>query len=94
MVQDLDPAETRGWVGQYENTRPRTCIVAGIFEDDKRVYLEGERQPRKGQKESKAFRNEGPRYAWDLEGPGLFTKGVKYWIDCEEMPKDFLAIDG
>ena len=93
IAEDLDPAETRGWVGRFENTKTRTCIVAGILDDNEKACLERGKQLKKANADSMAFKVEGKRHAWDCQDPELFARGIKSWMDGEEMPEEFLALD-
>jgi len=93
LAEDMDPSETRGWVGRFENTKMRTCIVAGILDDDEKACLERGKGLRVGNPESRAFKVEGKRHAWDIQDPELFARGIKAWMDRELMPEEFLALD-
>ena len=93
VAEDFDPAEEKGWVGRFEKTETRTCIVAGVLDDNEKDCLERGRQLRKGNGESRTFKVEGMRHAWDYQDPQLFARGIKAWMDREEMPEEFLALD-
>lgn len=92
MAEDLDPEEKRGWVGRFEATKARTCIVAATLDDSVKACLERGEQLKKANPESRAFKVEGKRHAWDLQDPELFARGIKSWMDREEMPQEYLAL--
>ena len=92
MAEDLDPEEKSGWVGRFEATKARTCIVAATLDDKVEACLERGKQLKKANPESRAFKIEGKRHAWDLQDPELFARSIKSWMDREEMPQECLAL--
>jgi len=82
-----------GWKPLYEGVNARTCIVAGVLEDSEKACLERGKQLRRGNSESRAFRVEGKRHAWDLQDPELFARGIKTWMDREDMPEEYVEVD-
>jgi hypothetical protein len=88
-----DPTNNdRNWRGLSERVSARTCVVAGVLDDGEKDCLERGRQLRKGNPESKAFKVEGKRHAWDLQDPELFARGIKAWLEHEELPAEFIAL--
>lgn len=93
IAEDFDPAEEKGWEGRFEKTERRTCIVAGVLDDIEKDCLERGRQLKKGNWEGRAFKVEKMRHAWNCQDPQLFPRSVKAWMDREEMPEEFLALN-
>jgi len=88
-----DPANPeRNWRGLSERVTARTCVVAGLLDDGEKDCLERGKQLRKGNPESMAFKVEGKRHAWDLQDPELFARGVKAWLEREELPEEFIRL--
>ena len=80
IAEDFDLAEEKCWVGRFERTEMRTCIVVGVLDDIEKDCLERGGQLRKGNRESResrAFKVEGMRHDWDCQDPQLFARGIK-----------------
>ncbi|PMD34601.1 alpha/beta-hydrolase [Hyaloscypha variabilis F] len=91
LAEDPDDS-TRNWGGLSERVVARSCIVAGVLDDGKKDCLERGKQLRKGNPESMAFKVEGKRHGWNLQDPELFAKGIKAWVEQEDLPEDFIAL--
>jgi hypothetical protein len=63
-----------------------------VLDDGKKDCLERGKQLQKGNPESMAFKVDGKRHGWNLQDPELFAKGVKAWVEHEELPEDFIAL--
>jgi pimeloyl-ACP methyl ester carboxylesterase len=87
-----DPGDnTKNWRGLNKNVMTRTC-VADAMDDAEKDCLERGKQLRKGNPESMAFKVDGKRHAWDLQDPDLLTRGLKAWVEHEDLPKEFIAL--
>jgi hypothetical protein len=73
--------------------RARTCFVAGVLDDSEKECRERGVQLRVGNAEHRAFKVEGKRHAWDMQDPELFAAGVKAWIEHQELPEGFIALE-
>ena len=97
VMEALSEGEKGGedisWQSLFEGTNARTCVVAGALDDHVKGTAERGGQLKKGNQESKAFKVEGKRHAWDLQDPDLFARGIKAWMDREQMPEEYLALD-
>ena len=85
---------TRNWKWLSERVAVRSCVVAGVLDDGKKDCLERGKQLRKGNPESMAFKVDGKRHGWNLQDPELFAKGIKARVEYEELPEDFVALEG
>jgi hypothetical protein len=83
----------KNWRNLSENVKARTCIVAGILDDGEKDCRTRGEQLRKGNSESKAFKVEGKRHAWDLQDSDLFARGIKSWMDLENLPEEYISLD-
>jgi hypothetical protein len=91
LAEDPNDNE-RNWRGLSERVMARTCVVAGILDDGEKDCLERGKQLRKGNLLSMAFKVEGKRHAWDLQDPELFARGIRAWVEHEELPEEFIAL--
>jgi hypothetical protein len=91
LAEDQDDS-TSNWGGLSERVAARSCVVAGVLDDGKKDCLERGKQFRKGNPESMAFKVDGKRHGWNLQDPELFAKGIKAWVEHEELPEDFIAL--
>jgi pimeloyl-ACP methyl ester carboxylesterase len=91
LAEDPDDS-TSNWGGLSERVAVRSCVVAGVLDDGKKDCLERGKQLRKGNPESMAFKVDGKRHGWNLQDPELFAKGIKAWVEHEELPEDFIAL--
>jgi pimeloyl-ACP methyl ester carboxylesterase len=87
------PGGEDGWKAVFERARARTCVVAGVLDDKEKECLERGRQLRKGDSASRAFKVEGKNHAWSLQDPELFARGIKAWMDGEDMPEEYVELD-
>jgi pimeloyl-ACP methyl ester carboxylesterase len=92
LAEDMRDSQ-RNWGGMSERVKARTCVVAGVLEDGEKDCLERGRQLKRGNGESRAFKVEGKKHAWDLQDPELFARGVKAWLEHEELPEGFVELD-
>lgn len=83
----------KNWDGLCELTKARTCLVAGASEDSVPDTQTKGRRLVKGNPESKAFKVEGKVHAWDLQDPVLFSRGIRAWMEREELPEEFMKLD-
>jgi len=87
------PGGEDGWKAVFERVRARTCVVAGVRGDKEEECLERGRQLRRGGSASRAFKVEGENHAWNLQDPELFARGIKAWMDGEDMPEEYVELD-
>jgi pimeloyl-ACP methyl ester carboxylesterase len=88
-----DPKDnTRNWGGLSEKVAARSCVVAGVIDDGAKDCLERGKQLRKGNHESMAFKVEGKRHGWNLQDPELFARGIKAWVEHEELPEEYIVL--
>jgi pimeloyl-ACP methyl ester carboxylesterase len=95
VVKELseDPDDnSKNWGGLSKRVAVRSCVVAGVLDDGKKDCLERGKQLREGNPESMAFKVDGKRHGWNLQDPELFAKGIKAWVEHEELPEDFIAL--
>jgi len=84
--------EGRNWKDICEHLHARTCVVAGVLDDGEQDCLERGEQLKRGSPESKAFKVENRRHAWDLQDPELFARGIKAWMEGEELPEEYIRL--
>jgi len=61
-------------------------LLLGVLDDSEQDGAERGKQLRIGNAESRPFKVEDRRHAWNLQGPNLFALGNKARIEREEMP--------
>lgn len=81
------------WKERYERTQARTCIVAGAVDDFLKACAERGDQLRKGSSQSRSFKVEGMRHTWNVQNPELFARGVRAWMDNDQMPQEFISVN-
>lgn len=87
------PGGEDGWKAVFERVGVRTCVVAGVLDDKEKECWERGRQLRKGDSASRAFKVEGKNHAWSLQDPELFARGIKAWMDGEDMPAEYVKLN-
>lgn len=80
------------WMGLSEGVNARTCVVAGVLDDGEESCRERGKQLKVGNPESRAFKVE-KRHGCDIQDPDLFVRGIKYWMEGSEMPKEYVSPD-
>jgi hypothetical protein len=83
----------KNWRDLSESVKVRACVVAGILDDGEKDCRERGEQLRRGYSESKAFKVEGKRHAWDLQDPDLFARGIQSWMDHENLPEGYINLE-
>jgi hypothetical protein len=83
----------KNWRNLSESVKVRACVVAGILDDGEKDCRERGEQLRRGYSESKAFKVEGKRHAWDLQDPDLFARGIQSWMDHENLPEGYINLE-
>lgn len=84
--------DTKNWPGLSGRVTARSCIVAGVLDDGEKDCRERGKQLRKGNPESVAFKVEGKRHGWNLQDPELFARGIKAWMEREELPEEYIPL--
>jgi hypothetical protein len=92
VVQYLGESGEENWKARCERVKARTCVVAGILDDKEKACAERGEQLRVGNSESRAFKVEGKRHAWDLQDPELFASGIKSWMEHKELPAEYIPL--
>ncbi|KAF8867270.1 alpha/beta-hydrolase [Acephala macrosclerotiorum] len=82
----------KNWEGLCELTTARTCIVAGANGDSVQDTEIKGRCLIKGNPESRAFKVDGKVHAWDLQDPELFARGIRAWMEREELPQEYIRL--
>jgi pimeloyl-ACP methyl ester carboxylesterase len=91
MTEDMTIKE-RNWGGLFELTTARTCIVAGAKRDSVQMTESKGRLLVKGNPESTAYKVEGKVHAWNLQDPEVFARGIRAWMEREELPEEYISL--
>ncbi|KAH6681436.1 Alpha/Beta hydrolase protein [Halenospora varia] len=79
------------WKTRCERVKARTCVCTATLGDP----IEGGKmrgvELRIGNDQSRAFKVEGMRHAWDLQNPELFAAGIVAWLAGEDLPPDYIT---
>jgi pimeloyl-ACP methyl ester carboxylesterase len=92
-LAEIRTPDEDGWRRLCEGVKARTCIVAAALDDGVKECGERGKELRTGNEESRAFKVEWRRHAWDLQDPKLFAEGIRAWLGSEPMPDGYDELD-
>ena len=93
VMEYLAESGEENWRVRCEGVKARTCVVAGVLDDSEKECRERGKQLRVGNTENRAFKLEMKRHAWSMQDPELFATGINAWMEHNELPEGFIALE-